>query len=67
MAPRIPGKARLKQPGKNHVPEMANGDTSPNHPNLKMLGLVVTIKLYSRLQANRGALALFDGVRVKVI
>ena len=35
MAPRIPGKARLKQPGKNDVPEMANGDTSPNHPNLK--------------------------------
>ena len=34
MAPRIPGKARLKQPGKNHVPEMANGDSSPNHPNL---------------------------------
>ena len=32
MAPRISGKARLKQPGNNSVPEMANGDTSPNNP-----------------------------------
>ena len=32
MAPRISGKARLKQPGNNSVPEMANGDTSSNNP-----------------------------------
>ena len=35
MAPRIPGNAMLKQPGENNVPEMAEGDTSPNHLNIK--------------------------------
>ena len=36
MAPRIPGKARLQQPGKNNVPEMANGNTSSITPNLNL-------------------------------
>ena len=34
MAPRRPGKARLKKQWSSNVSEMANGENSPNQPNI---------------------------------